>query len=57
MHKDNKFSFKFLGVVMEAMNLKPDSFVKIFWHLALISVFIMVVSFLIQFAKFSIGMN
>lgn len=41
MSKDNKFSFKFLGVVMEAMNIKPDSFVKIFWHLALIAVFIM----------------
>ncbi len=42
---------------MEAMNLKPDSFVKIFWHLALITAFIMVVMFLIQFAKFSIGMK
>lgn len=57
MSKDNKFSFKFLGVVMEAMNLKPDSFVKIFWHLALIVVFIMVATFFIQYAKFCIGMK
>lgn len=57
MSKDNKFSFKFLGVVMEAMNLKPDSFVKIFWHLALIIVFIMVATFFIQYAKFCIGMK
>ncbi len=41
---------------MEAMNLKPDNFVKIFWHLAFITVFIMVAAFLIQFAKFKAGM-
>lgn len=55
--KDNKFSFKFLGVVMEAMNLKPDSFVKIFWHLALIAVFIMVARFLMQIAGYYIGLS
>lgn len=57
MSKDNKFSFKFLGVDMEAMNLKPDSFVKIFWHLALIYGFIKIVGFLIQYAEYSIGMS
>lgn len=55
-NEDNKFSFKFLGVVMEAMNLRPDSFVKIFWHLAFIVVFVMFSTFLIQVAKFYIGM-
>ena len=57
MSKDNKFSFKFLGVVMEAMNLKPDSFVKIFWHIAFIVAFIMLTTFLIQYAKFKLGMS
>lgn len=56
MSKDNKFSFKFLGVVMEAINLKPDNFVKIFWHLAFIAVFIMLTSLFIQVVKFKIGM-
>lgn len=41
---------------MEAMNLRPDSFVKIFWHLAFIVVFVMFSTFLIQVAKFYIGM-
>lgn len=53
--KDTKFLFKFLGATMEAMNLKPESFVKIFWHLAFIAVFIMVVRFLIKVAIFYIG--
>lgn len=54
--KNTKFFVKFLGANMEAMNLKPESFVKIFWHLALIAVFIKIVLFLIQAAKFYIGM-
>ncbi|MFV5403925.1 MULTISPECIES: hypothetical protein [Acinetobacter] len=54
--KDNKFSLKFLGATMEAMNLKPENFVKVFWHLAFIAVFIMAASFLIQVAKFYLGM-
>ncbi|WP_165381217.1 hypothetical protein [Acinetobacter bouvetii] len=53
--KDSKFSFRFLGVVMEAMNLKPDSFVKIFWHLALIAAFIMILRFSLQAASHYFG--
>ncbi|MHA3068060.1 hypothetical protein ACX1NX_01655 [Acinetobacter sp. ANC 5383] len=56
MSKDNKFSFKFLGATMEAMNLKPESFIKIFWHIALITGFIMLVRFLIRVAAFYIGL-
>lgn len=46
--KDTKFLFKFLGATMEAMNLKPESFVKIFWHLAYITAFIMCVRLAIK---------
>ncbi|WP_165499138.1 hypothetical protein [Acinetobacter sp. ANC 4177] len=53
--KDSKFSFKFLGVVMEAMNLKPDSFVKIFWNIAFIAAFIMTVNFILKTASHYIG--
>ncbi len=42
---------------MEARNLKPDNFVKIFWHLAFISVFIMLVTLFIQVVKFKLGMQ
>lgn len=42
---------------MEAMNLKPESFIKIFWHIALITGFIMFVRFLIRVAAFYIGLN
>ncbi len=41
---------------MEARNLKPDSFVKVFWHLAFISVFIMFAILFIQVVKFKLGM-
>ena len=41
---------------MEAINLKPENFVKVFWHLAFITVFIMFSAFLIQVAKFYLGM-
>lgn len=54
--KDNKFSFKFLGVVMEAMNLKPDSFVKIFWNIAFIVAFIMVVNFMLKVTSHYLGL-
>ncbi len=40
---------------MEAMNLKPDSFVKIFWHLALIAAFIMILRFSLQAASHYFG--
>ena len=40
---------------MEAMNLKPDSFVKIFWHLAFIAVFIMNVNFILKIASHYLG--
>lgn len=53
--KDSKLSFRFLGVVMEAMNLKPDSFVKIFWNIAFIVVFIMIVNFLLKAASHFLG--
>lgn len=42
---------------MEAMNLKPESFVKIFWHLALIAVFIMTSRFILSVARYYLGMN
>ncbi|MCW8041162.1 hypothetical protein [Acinetobacter entericus] len=41
---------------MEAMNLKPESFIKIFWHIALIIGFIMFVKFLIRVASFYMGL-
>ncbi|WP_179995595.1 hypothetical protein [Acinetobacter sp. YH16053] len=54
--KDNKFSLKFLGVVMEAMNLNPDNFVKIFWNVAFIVAFLMVVNFILKTASHYLGM-
>lgn len=55
-NQDNsRFSFKFLGATMEAMNLRPNSFIKIFWHLALIGVFIMTVVFLLDLARHYCG--
>lgn len=41
---------------MEAMNLKPESFVKIFWNVAFIVAFIMVVNFTLKAASHSLGM-
>lgn len=40
---------------MEAMNLRPDSFVKIFWHLAFILAFIMTVNFILKTASYYLG--
>lgn len=40
---------------MEAMNLKPDSFVKIFWNIAFIVAFIMTVNFILKTASHYIG--
>lgn len=37
--------------------IKPESFIKIFWHIALITGFIMLVRFLIRVAAFYIGLN
>lgn len=42
---------------MEAMNLKPDSFVKIFWHLAFITVFIMLARFCLNYAGHVLGIS
>lgn len=54
--KSTKFLVKFLGATMEAMNLKPESFVKIFWNVAFIVAFIMVVNFTLKAASHSLGM-
>ncbi len=40
---------------MEAMNINPDNFVKIFWNIALIVAFIMIVNFLLKAASHYIG--
>lgn len=55
MTDNSKFSFKWLGATMEAMNLKPDSFIKIFWHIALIIAFLKLVGFLCQLGKAYFG--
>jgi len=54
--KNTKFLVKFLGATMEAMNLKPESFVKIFWNIAFIVVLIMVVNFILKASAHYIGM-
>lgn len=54
--KNTKFLVKFLGATMEAMNLKPESFVKIFWNIAFIIVLIMVVNFILKASAHYIGM-
>ncbi len=54
-NKDTKFLVKFLGATMEAMNINPDNFVKIFWNIALIVAFIMIVNFLLKAASHYIG--
>ena len=52
LNEDNKFSFRFLGATMEAMNLKPENFIKIFWHIALMIGFIMLIRFFDSSGKF-----
>ncbi|WP_171498339.1 hypothetical protein [Acinetobacter bereziniae] len=54
--KNTKFLVKFLGATMEAMNLKPESFVKIFWNIAFIVVLIMFVNFILKASAHFIGM-
>ena len=54
---NNKFSLKFLGATVEAMNLKPNSFVKIFWHLAFIVVFLMLSHFAIKVLSLYFGVH
>lgn len=41
---------------MEAMNLNPDNFVKIFWNVAFIVAFLMVVNFILKTASHYLGM-
>ncbi|MEN8381369.1 hypothetical protein [Acinetobacter radioresistens] len=41
---------------MEAMNLKPDSFVKIFWNVAFIVAFLMTLNFILETAAHYLGM-
>ena len=36
---------------MEAMNLRPDSFVKVFWNIVFIEAFIMIVNFILKAAS------
>ena len=47
---------KFLGATMEAMNLKPESFVKIFWNLALIAIALMATRTLLNIISFYVGL-
>lgn len=56
--RDNntKFLVKFLGATMEAMNLKPESFVKIFWNLALIAIALMATRTLLNIISFYVGL-
>ncbi|WP_180097392.1 MULTISPECIES: hypothetical protein [unclassified Acinetobacter] len=54
--KNTKFLVKFLGATMEAMNLKPESFVKIFWNIAFIVAFIMIVNFILKATSHYLGM-
>ncbi|MGH1402416.1 MAG: hypothetical protein ACRAUR_14465 [Acinetobacter tandoii] len=53
---NTKFLVKFLGATMEAMNLKPESFVKIFWNLALIAIALMVTKTLLMIVLFYVGL-
>ncbi|WP_165353089.1 hypothetical protein [Acinetobacter piscicola] len=53
---NTKFLVKFLGATMEAMNLKPESFVKIFWNIAFIVAFIMIVNFILKATSHYLGM-
>ncbi|MCS3528400.1 hypothetical protein M2364_003172 [Acinetobacter johnsonii] len=41
---------------MEAMNLKPESFVKIFWNLALIAIALMATRTLLNIISFYVGL-
>lgn len=54
-HNNTKFLVKFLGATMEAMNIKPESFVKIFWNLALIAIALKITNALINAALFYFG--
>lgn len=53
---NTKFLVKFLGATMGAMNLKPESFVKIFWNLALIAIALMVTKTLLMIVLFYVGL-
>lgn len=53
---NTKFLVKFLGATMEAMNLKPESFVKIFWNLAFIAIALMVTKTLLNIVSFYVGL-
>ena len=54
--KNTKFLVKFLGATMETMNLKPESFVKIFWNIAFMVAFIMFVNFILKATSHYLGM-
>lgn len=41
---------------MQSTNLSPNHFIKLFWHIGFIVVFVLLVVFVIQFLKFKLGM-
>ena len=52
----NRFLIKLLGFTMQSMNLNPERFIKLFWHIAFMIAFVMAVAFVIAFLKFKLGM-